>query len=189
MQKIDENKTPWQIGFGINIIQSNRAYEICKKQSTGVSILHNFDKTPEGFNVVCHKTFAFFLSENPFQDRFSIKKCFENIEKLYLLHKLKVKPYRSHLKVSKIDITRLIKPEGQTANIVSIELLEDIAALDIDLQLSREIENKEIYYFKRVGWVFETRETWDDNDIVFNARSRFEFLIYDKAKEEATIEE
>jgi len=124
-------------------------------------------KLKDNKKTIYHKIFVFFLKTRV--DRATLLRCCENIEKLYLLLLLKCEPV--------FNIKGLIKLEGSEIEIISEELVEDIASLTLDEELRMATKDKEIYFFKRLGWQIDTREVWHPWEAEVKVQARFNFLV------------
>ena len=157
----------WYKDYNIKIIPSVKSSEAYSTVGD-FKIDENWGRAfnlKDGYKAIYHETFAFSLQDMyrviPLEKKI-IKQCVENVEKIYLLQ---------HLGVHDIpSVGAFIKPEGAKYPVVSHELIEDIAYMELDSLFNNKTDNKDIYYFQRVKW------TINDKQI----RGRFSFLVLNK---------
>jgi hypothetical protein len=170
-----KGEKPWHEDYGIKTIKSMKAGEAYCVDD-GFKIDESFggqNQLQDNYKIIRHNTFSFLLiTWIDTKDSDILKRCLVNIEKLLLL---------SHLGVaSAFHVARFVKAEGAKIITVSEEIIEDIATLNLDAELKKATENKEIYYFQRVGWKITQREAFNPGDATVMVRARFNFLVLDK---------
>ena len=156
----------WYKDYNIKAFHSMKSGEAYCKTDNGLEI----DKDND--NIIYPKTFAFLLKTQV--EKAVLLSCVENIEKLYLLLLLK-RPVVLYA----FNITNLIKLEGSEIEIISEELVEDIASLTLDEELRMATKDKEIYFFKRLDWQIDTREDRHPWEAEVKVQARFNFLVSD----------
>ena len=154
----------WYKDYNIKAFHSMKGGEAYCKTDNGLEIDNDND------NIIYPKTFAFLLMTRIIMTPLSVlMNCAENIEKLYLLHKLKFLPISF--------FCNLIKEEGDEIEVISEYFVEILSNLNLDKILRMATKDKEIYFFKRLDWQIDTREVWHPWEAEVKVQARFNFLV------------
>jgi len=132
----------------------------------------------KGTNRAVHKAFAFLVKDcldtidHYLLEDNNISLFCENIEKLIMLRQAGVEiPVDCRFRVTEVGIIQ----------VVPIHIIREIITLkDLDTEIEKILEAKDIYFISRMPWKIEKREIWMENDVVLRAYRRFNFLVFDK---------
>lgn len=163
----------WQEKYGIKMIQSEQRAEAVVYHCG--EVIPASDTPPGELTVVEHKTFAFATRDMSSPTDGQAQKCFEYIEKAYLLWLLDV-PVET-------NVLQFICPEGGEVLPVTQEFLEDLDTTELDKLLPEALTGKDVFFFNRSDIKMKRREGWEFRDLTFLAWKRFNYLVFDKEED------